>query len=392
VVTGQQIMQALAPATYEVVPLYITREGKWFTGDGLRDLKHFQDGRVTERKDVQPVLFSPDVRHHGLILNPLPSGLFAKSQVLKLDVAFPAIHGSHGEDGTLQGLFELADMPYVGFATLGSALTNDKIMTKQILRQHQIQVVDDVYCTRAEWHDQPAAVLERVQTALGYPVFVKPATLGSSIGVTRADDEATLRIALDIAANFDRRILIEKAVVGGIEINCAVLGDEQNVQTSVLEQPVFLSDLLSYEDKYLRGGGGMKGAERIIPAPLSAELTEQIQTITRNAFQAVDGRGIARVDFLVKPDTQQVYLNEMNTLPGSLAFYLWEATNLRPAQLVDRLVDIARQAQAEKRRNMYDYQSNLLSLAAARGLKGTKGSKGHNPQSPETQKTTTIQS
>jgi len=384
IVTGQQIMQACDPQRYEVVPLYITRDGKWYTGASLREIKNFKDGRITEQKDIQSVVLSPDVRHHGLIVNPLPQGLFAKSEALRLDVVFPAIHGSHGEDGTLQGLLELADIPYVGFATLGSALTNDKIVTKAVLQQAGLPVVEGVSFTRAQWQADSDQWLTEIQTRLGLPVFVKPATLGSSIGINRANDAEFLRIAIDIAANFDRRILIEKAVTECVEINCAVMGYENDITTSVLEQPVHWDEFLSYEDKYLRSGTkGMQSAERHIPAPLTPDLTARIQQIARDAFIATDGRGITRIDFLVQPETNTVYLNEMNTMPGSLALYLWQASGMTAPQVIDRLVALARTAHADKRRNVYDYQSNLLNLAASRGVKGTKGklavSQTHSP-------------
>jgi D-alanine-D-alanine ligase len=373
VVTGQQIMKALSPTRYEVVPVYITRDGKWFTGEALRDIANFKDDKILTHKDIRPVLLSPDVRHHGLIVNPLPDGLFAKPQVLKIDVLFPAIHGSNGEDGTLQGLFELADIPYVGFATLGSALTNDKIMTKQVLRQNNIAVLDDTWFTRAEWYRNPDEVITRLKAKFALPVFVKPATLGSSIGVSRVDEDRLLRHALDMAFNLDRRVLIEPAVQNPIEINCSVIGFGDEVHASVLEQPLSYADFLAFEDKYLRGNKGMKSADRIIPAPLDDTITTQIQTMAKDAFQAVDGRGIVRIDFLIEGDTQRVVLNEMNTLPGSFSFYLWKPTGYDEPALVEKVIHYAKEAHAEKRRSVTDYKTSLLNVAAARGVKGTKG-------------------
>lgn len=373
IVTGHQIMQAFDKERYEVVPVYIDREGRWFTGEPLLDLKNYAD-EVVSYKGVQSVVLSPNVQHHGLIVNPL-SGRFSKSEVLRLDVAFPAVHGSHGEDGTLQGLFELADIPYAGCGVLASAVANDKILTKDVLRQYSIPVVEDVSFRRADWLDNPEQIVTRIKEELGFPVFVKPATLGSSIGVARAHDETILRIAIDVAANFDRRILVEKAVTDGVEINCSVIGIGSDIQASVLEQPVSWEEFLTFEEKYLRGSEGMKSAERIIPAPLSPELTRCIQQHAISAFKALDGRGIARIDFLVRPGENRVYLNEINTLPGSLSFYLWQETGISQGELVHRLVEIARAAQAEKRRNTYNYQTSLVEVTASRGLKGVKGVK-----------------
>jgi D-alanine-D-alanine ligase len=375
VVTGQQIMRAFPIERYTVVPIYIDRDGRWFTGEALRDLKTFQ-GDVRETDGVSPVVLSPDIRQHGLILNPLPTGMFAKPQALRLDVLFPAIHGSHGEDGTLQGLFELADVPYAGCAVLASAVANDKWLSKQLLRQAGVPVVDGLCISRREWDADPDAVMERIKARFAWPVFVKPATLGSSIGIGRADGDVLLRASLDVAVSMDRRVIVEPAVLGCVEINCSVLGDDRGVRPSVLEQPVSWEEFLTYEEKYLRGGEGMKSADRIIPAPLPPELTERIQSIAVAAFQAIDGRGIARIDFLVRPEQGEVFLNEINTLPGSLSFYLWQETGMSAAELVEELVRIGRDAQAEKRRNTYDYRTNLIALSAQRGLKGTKGPKG----------------
>lgn len=378
IVTGQQIMNAFDSSRYDVVPVFITRDGKWYTGAPLRNLDNFKDD-VTNLNDVNECILSPDVRHHGLIVNPL-AGRFSKSEIIRLDVAFPAIHGSHGEDGTLQGLFELADLPYVGFATTGSAVTNDKILTKQIMQQNDIPVVDGLSFSRSAWLDDSKSILEKLESKLSYPMFIKPATLGSSIGVSRADGRDMLYAGIDIAANFDRRVLVEQAVTSGVEINCAVMGYDKDISVSVLEQPVSWEEFLTFETKYLSGNEGMKSADRIIPAPLSDELTESIRQISIDAFRAVDGRGIVRIDYLVKPDENLVYLNEMNTMPGSLAFYLWRETGMSDSDVVDKLVKLARDAQADKRRNMYDYKTNLVSVAAGRGLKGAKSTKSIHKQ------------
>ncbi|MEO8393086.1 MAG: D-alanine--D-alanine ligase family protein [Chloroflexota bacterium] len=371
VVTGHQIMQAFDPERYEVVPIYIDREGTWYTGDPLLDIKNFQN-EVVSLAGVLPTLLSSSVQHHGLIINPTPTGLFAKAQVKRLDVVFPAIHGSHGEDGTLQGLFELADIPYVGCGVMASAIANDKVMTKNVLRQAGIPVVDSLDFTRAEWLDHPDEMIAQVTARLTFPLFVKPVTLGSSIGVARAEDEKMLRAYVDVAASLDRHILVESAVMNCVEINCSVLGDERGMQASVLEQPLSVSGTLTYEDKYLGGTKGMKSADRIIPAPLDDDLTLKIRTMAMAAFLAIDGRGITRIDFLMRPESGEIFLNEMNTMPGSLSFYLWEPGGIKPRDLVQRLVELGQDAYAEKRRSTYNYHTNLIALTASRGLKGIK--------------------
>ena len=374
IVTGHQVMSAFDPSHYEVVPIYIDREGRWFTGAPLLDLKNYTN-EIVSLAGIQPVALSPSVQHHGLILNPKPTGLFGKSQLKRLDVVFPAVHGSHGEDGTLQGLLELADIPYVGCGVMASAVANDKMMTRQLLRGSGIAVTDAIMFSRGEWLEKSDALIERITRELHYPMFVKPVTLGSSIGIAKVDDERLLRASIDVAINLDRRVLVESGVRNCVEINCSVMGDERGMQASVLEQPLSWDQFLTYEEKYLRGGDGMKSAERIIPAPLDDALTERIQHMAIEAFRAIDGRGIARIDFLVRPEGGEIFLNEVNTMPGSLSFYLWQPTGLSPRDVVNRLVELARDAHAEKRRNTYNYQTNLVALTASRGLKGVKGSK-----------------
>ncbi|MCU0497068.1 MAG: D-alanine--D-alanine ligase [Anaerolineae bacterium] len=371
VITGNQIMRAFDAERFEVVPVYINREGKWFTGDPLLDLNNYKN-EVTSHKGIIPVILSPATQHHGLILNPVV-GRLQKNTVKRIDVAFPAIHGSHGEDGTLQGLFELADIPYVGCGVLSSAIANDKAITKQLLRQNQVPVLDDVVFSRAEWLDNPETWIEHIERNLRYPLFVKPVTLGSSIGVGRVENEQLLRASIEVAFNFDRRVIVESALVQCKEINCAVIGHGTAITASVLEQPVSWEQFLTYEEKYMRGNEGMKSAERLIPAPLSAEQTAQIQAYAVNAFKAIDGRGTARIDFLVRDD--EVYLNEINTMPGSLAFYLWRENGLAASDVVERLVQIAQDGYAEKRRTSYNYQTSLIAMTASRGLKGVKRDK-----------------
>ncbi|MEQ8677645.1 MAG: D-alanine--D-alanine ligase family protein [Aggregatilineales bacterium] len=373
VVTGNQVINAFNAERFDVVPIYVTREGRWHTGEPLRDLKNYND-EIVSFKGVEEVILSPTVQHHGLILNPI-SGRLQKSEIKRLDVVFPTIHGSHGEDGTLQGLLELSDIPYVGCGVLASSVANDKALTKDVLRQHGIPVVDGMMFTRRQWLNERDELLEQITNKFPFPIFVKPATLGSSIGVSRVADTNLLAASIDLASNFDRRILVEPAVTPNVEINCSVMGYGDEFVASVLEQPVSWQEFLTYEEKYLSGGEGMKSAERVIPAPIDDALTKKIQQTAIDAFAAIDGRGITRIDFLAQPDKGTFFLNEINTMPGSLSFYLWRENGMSPTQVVERLVSLAQDAYADKRRTTYNYQTSLIELTASRGLKGTKGSK-----------------
>jgi D-alanine-D-alanine ligase len=254
---------------------------------------------------------------------------------------------------------------------MASAVANDKIITKAVLKENGIPVLDYVSFRRQDWLKDRDSVLAKIESKLPYPLFIKPATLGSSIGIARPVDRKAAIAAIDIALNFDRRVLVESALVGSIEINCALLGNAEP-RASVLEQPISFEEFLTYEEKYMRGGNssGMKGAERQVPAPLPDDLTAQIRQLAIDAFKAIDGRGTARIDFLVKDG--RPYLNEINTMPGSLAFYLWQAEQMTPAMVVDELIRLAHEAASEKRRTMYDYKTGLIDQAAVRGIKGLK--------------------
>lgn len=374
IVTGHQIMQAMDPARYEVVPIYIDREGVWLVGEPLRDIQSFKDDRVSEMLGIKEAVLSSSTAFKGLIVPPI-SGLVGRNSLRRLDVVFPAIHGSHGEDGTLQGLLELVDLPYVGCGVMASAIAIDKPMTKIVLQGHDIPVVEGLTVTRAAWIKDREAELDRIEAAFSYPLFVKPATLGSSIGIARVNDREALGNHLDVAANFDQRILIEPAIEGAIEINCAVLGNDENIRASVCEQPVSFEEFLTYEEKYMRDAGGMKGAERKVPAPISDELTARIRQTAVDAFKAIGGRGTARVDFLVQEEAGNIFVNEINTMPGSLAVYLWEPEGLTPRALIDELIRLALDAHTQKRQTRYNYKTGLVAHAAAKGLKGLKGFK-----------------
>lgn len=375
IITAVQAMDALDPERYEVIPLYVTKEGEWLTGASLRKLETYKAGSDLARS-LTRVSLSP-VPSKGLLtlaeqrsrLLPISGG----GQRIALDVAFPCVHGTFGEDGTLQGLFELANLPYVGSGVLASAVGMDKILMKAAFRSADLPILDCRVVRRDEWERAPDGVVDRLEREVGFPAFVKPANLGSSVGISRATDRESLRSALEVAAHYDTRMLVEKGLEGAVDVNCSALGHGGDVRVSVCEQPVSWEAFLSYEDKYIRGGKsqGMKGASRRIPAPISAELTERIQAMTRRAFQAIDAAGVARVDFLVTPD-EQVFVNEINTLPGSLAFYLWEATDLPFRKLLDRLVEIALARHAERQKTSFAFDSALLAKTLESGGKARR--------------------
>jgi D-alanine-D-alanine ligase len=370
VITGHQIMDALKAAGHRVLPIYIEKDGEWYAGESLHNLKLFTDpaGEPTRAAGVARVSLSPDRSIRQLVVHPgTRQSLFRKPPQLWPEVFFPCLHGSFGEDGSLQGLFELADVPYVGAGVAASAISMDKALTKVICRGVGIPVLDWVVLSRAEWGQEPAASVARLERALAYPLIVKPVCLGSSIGVKRCHDLGTLREAIATALILDSRVLVEPALTDFIEINCAVMGPPERV--SVCEQPLTHEAILSFDAKYKRGGkgakhaekpGGMASLDRLIPAPISAELSQRVQSLATQAFRAIDAAGTARIDFLYQSDRDALYLNEMNSIPGSLAFYLWEATGLPFDELVDTLITMALRRHQERAQTQFSFEVNLL--------------------------------
>jgi D-alanine-D-alanine ligase len=379
VITAAQVMDAMDPRRYEVVPIFITKEGRWFTGPELRTVEAYQDtaGLIAR---CYPLFLRPEPSGQQLYVQERGALGMRKIRAVSLDCIFPAVHGTFGEDGTLQGLFELSDMPYVGAGVVGSAVGMDKIIMKAVFRAHGLPVVDYTWLTRGSFEREREASLDSIERTLKYPLYIKPANLGSSVGITTAQDRASLTHALDVAANYDRRLLVEQGVVGAREINCSVLGDGDGAQASVCEEPVRWTEVLSYDDKYSQASkgdpsGGMASAKRRIPAEISAEETGRIQGLAIKAFQAIDAAGVARVDFLLDEPNDRVYVNEINTLPGSLSFYLWEPSGLPFPALIDRLIELARARHRDRRRTTFSYDSKLIQQFGRGGAKGKAGSR-----------------
>jgi D-alanine-D-alanine ligase len=369
VVTAQQVMAVLQGTGLHTTPVYIAKTGRWYTGDVLRELDRFSD--VEHLLDAATEVGMNPVPQARASLHPVGvrRGLFSgRGGGEAIDVAMPLVHGSHGEDGTLQGFFELCDVPYTGCGVAASALSMDKPLAKAVLRDAGLPVLDHELVARSRWQESREETARSVGARFGYPLFVKPCSVGSSIGVSRAVDDNELGAALDLALTYDSRCLVEPAQDGAVDVNCSVLGYAREARVSVCEQPVSRG-LLSYADKYLHKGGGksgvpqtagMKGSQRLIPAPLTETLTARIQDAALHAFHAIAGAGVVRVDFLVDAESGRFVANEVNTIPGSLAFYLWEASGLGFAELVTTLIDIARRRHDEKRATVFSIDTWLL--------------------------------
>ena len=366
IITAYQALGALDKRKYRVTPVYLARDNVWYIGSGLEDISFFrveqpQIGKLTR------VLPCPDAARGKLrLVEASPSGL-RKPRITELDLVIPATHGTFGEDGCLQGMLEMAGVPYAGSGVYASAVGMDKLLTKAVLEAEGLPFLPYTTVTRTAFEADPSAVLNRIEAKPGYPVIVKPARLGSSIGVSMADSRVELEEALDLALRFGERVLVERCIEGGIEVNCAVL-DSDPPTPSVLEQPVKSSDHLTFDDKYradqkgIKGskdGKGMAGQKRLIPAPISSEQTRTIQDLAVRFFSAIRGGGVTRVDFLID-EKKEIFVNEINNIPGSFSFYLWEYMGRTFSELLDRMIDRAFEVRKRSHRTIYSFDANLL--------------------------------
>jgi len=351
-VSAASVMQAMDRERYEVFPVGITRNGRWLTrGEpmlalqaGQADTAVLGKGRPAEPATGRELASMTGSRE--LVPGTREAGF------PEVDVVFPVLHGPYGEDGTIQGLLEMADIPYVGAGVLGSALGMDKVAMKDVFRAHGLPVVDYVACLARDWRAHRQEWLARIEREIGYPCFVKPANLGSSVGITKAHDREELERGLDEAAQYDRRLLVERGV-NAREIEVSVLGNDEP-EASLPGEVVPCNEFYDYAAKYLDGESKL-----LIPAPISEELTREVRDLAVRAFVVLDCAGMARADFLLCRDTGRLYINELNTIPGftPISMYpkLWEATGLAYPKLIDRLIELAMERYEERRRLRSEY-------------------------------------
>lgn len=371
VISASQAMAAIDRGRYDVTPIYITKQGRWYTGDALLDVKNYRDPASLLKKCTE-VYMRPVYGDYN-IYPAKPSGFFGGGgkPVGKLDVVIPVLHGSNGEDGIFEGVLETIGIPFAGCNTLSSANGMDKITMKMILQASGVPVVPYLWFTDKQWFGQREQLIGRIESELGYPVIVKPSNLGSSVGIGRAMNREQLIDRIDDAERYSSRIIVEHMVEQLQEINCSVLGNADEYQTSVLEEPIKSGEILSYEDKYMggtKGAKGMQAAQKRIPAELPADVTERIQFLAGETFRVLGCHGVSRVDVIVDRADGNIYVNEINTIPGSLSFYLWEATGLTFAGLMDKLVQLAVQRSRAAGQKTVSYDHNIFAMGG--GVKG----------------------
>jgi D-alanine-D-alanine ligase len=373
IISGIQACSAIDTDSYSVVPVYISKSNKMYVGQSIGDIEAYKDiDGLIERS--QRVILVQDDGEAKLVSYPLKR--FGKSEDIVIDVVLPVVHGTNMEDGAFQGYLKTIGVPFGGCDVTASALGMDKYISKVLFKECGIPVLDALRFSVADYGDVDG-IVARSEDEIGYPMIVKPANLGSSVGIGVARNRAELVAAIDDAFLYATQVVVEHAILNLREINCSVLGDESEAIASECEEPLHTVDILSYEDKYVNGSKksgskGMASVSRIIPAKLSPERREEIRQMAVRAFQTLGCSGVARIDFMIDADTDKLYLNEINTIPGSLAFYLWEPVGISYSELLDRLIKLALKRARAQESLTFSFDTNILDSASMAGAKGSK--------------------
>ena len=379
VISALQAIQNIDRDKYNVVPIYISKDKTWHTGHMLEDIETYKNFDDLKKYSKKVVLVKQGEEFYLQKVD----GLFRKN-ITQLDVILPIVHGNNVEDGSLAGYLETVGIPYAGSNVLASALGQDKIVLKQVLKSAGIPITDYICFFDNEYIEDKDEILKKVKK-LGYPVIVKPATLGSSIGISKAKNENELETSIEEAIKYDNKIVIEECIDNLIEVNSSVLGNYEYQRVSVLEEVIGDDEILSYQDKYMSsskikgtssGSKGMASTRRIIPARISKELTKDIENTSKEVFKILNLSGVCRIDYLIDSKKNKYYVNEPNTIPGSLAFYLWKESNIEYKQLLDEIISIAIKEYKNKSKKLRSFDTNIFEgYNKSSGLKGLKGLK-----------------
>lgn len=371
IISALQAMSNLDESKYEVIPLYIAKDKTWYTGNMLKEIEFYKDLDNNIKFANRVVLLK---KGKSFVLKKV-DGLFNK-EITNIDIVLPVVHGSGIEDGSLAGYLDTIGVPYVGSKVLGGAVGQDKVVMKQILESAHLPIVDYTYFYDNEYLEDEDEILNNIKK-LGYPVVVKPATLGSSIGITFVENDKSIKEAINEAIKYDNKIVVEKAVQNLIEVNASVIGNYEYQKVSPLEEVMGLDEILSFADKYLgnsktKGSSkGMASTSRIIPARIDDKLTNEIKEASKKVFKLLNLSGVCRIDYLIDSKTKKYYVNEPNTCPGSLSFYLWKEDNLEYKDMLDEIITLGIKDYKNRLKKVKSFDSNILN-----GFSGSKGVKG----------------
>ncbi len=373
VISGIQAYLAMNTEIYDVIPVYMTKKNEMYVGDDIGKIECYKDINALLKRSTRVIMINENDRVR-LVEHPVKR--FGKRTEIDIDVAFPVVHGTNVEDGAFQGYLKTLGIPFVGCDVTASALGMDKYLMKAVLKDCGVPVLDAVMFTLSDYADMES-LLDRVEKTIEYPVIVKPVNLGSSVGISVAKDRTALITSVDDAFRYATKILVERAVTQLREINCSVLGDENEATASECEEPLHTEDILSYEDKYVSnakssGSKGMASVSRKIPADLTPEKREEVRSMAVKAFRAMGCNGVARIDFIIDEADGSLYFNEINTIPGSLSFYLWEPIGVPYGELLDKMIKLALKRQRTEESLTFTFDTNILNTASFGGAKGSK--------------------
>jgi D-alanine-D-alanine ligase len=362
IITGQLVISELKKSEHNVVPIYLGKNGEWYVSQELGTLKFFQDPEK-DKKLLEFSRVSLDLEKSQGKMVFQKKGFIART--IEIDLAFPAFHGSNGEDGTMQGLFELCNLPYVGCDVPSSAIAYDKILTKTYYKSMGITTANFIFFGKRDWEKNRAEIIANIKNALRYPLFVKPPKLGSSIGISKAKNDKELELAIEVALHYGEKVLVEEGVENLMDITCCVIGNDE-LEASLIQESVFESELFDFKEKYLVDGGAQLGNATnslVIPARLDEDTTKIVQELAKEIYSGVGASGIARVDFLYDKVAKKVYANEINPMPGTVYHHLWKASGLELSELLKKLIDLAILRHSEKNKFKYTFDSDMMSFA-----------------------------
>jgi D-alanine-D-alanine ligase len=368
IITGQLVISELRKMKYEVTPVYFGKDGEWYISEELGNLKFFEDENK-EKKLVEAEKYELDLEASNNKLVFKKKGLLGKT--VEIDLAFPAFHGSNGEDGTIQGMFELFNIPYVGCDVPSSAIAYDKILTKIFYKSLDIPTTKFLDFSKSDWWNDKNGILNKIKVTLKFPLFIKPPKLGSSIGISKAKNDQELEFGIEVALHYGEKVLVEEGVGNLADITCCIIGNEKPT-ASLIQESVFESELFNFDEKYLKDGGAQLGNNQdgiIIPARLNDETTKNIQEMAKKIYLSVGCSGIARVDFLYDKVAKELFANEINPMPGTVYHHLWKASGLELNELLQKLLDFSKERHAEKNKIKFTFDSDVLKFANSVKLK-----------------------
>lgn len=385
VITAVQAIEYIDKEKYDIVPIYIDKNREWYTGTDLLNIDNYKDMNLLISGLSNVVLYK---RNNEFVLQ-RKKGLF-KNVINKVDIVMPIVHGFNMEDGTIEGYLEMIGVPYTGSDIFGCVVGQDKVFQKQIVESAKIPILPYEWFYDSEYQEDEKKIITKLER-IGYPLIVKPARLGSSIGIAVAKNKEELVKAIEDAILYDEKIVVEKALTDYVELNCSILGNSEIATPSVIEEVMGKDEILSFNDKYfgsgktkgkIQGSKGMASTDRVIPARIDDKTASKIEKYSINAFKALSASGVVRIDYLMDKKTKDIYLNELNTIPGCLAFYLWTVKDKSYTELLNDIIELGIKRYKKKEKKTFSFDTNLLSdfssLVGTKGVKGMKGSKFKN--------------